>query len=133
MFSNIGGLEVLFVLVVALVVLGPTKLPEAARRAGKYMNEVRRISGNFQRELREAVHDPIVEAEARAKGAVEHMKWAVSDPFTAMKAPVEPDRAAGGPSATDESASSVESDELADPKPAGPAEGPPDQDATTGG
>lgn len=81
MFSNIGGLEVLFVLVVALIVLGPTKLPEAARQVGKFVTEVRRISGGFQREFREAIQEPIIEAEARARGAVEGTKRAVADPF----------------------------------------------------
>lgn len=81
MFSNIGGMEVLFVMVVALVVLGPTKLPEAARHVGTWVTEIRRISAGFQREFREAIQEPIIEAEARARGAVESTKKAVADPF----------------------------------------------------
>ncbi|GJM39165.1 MAG: hypothetical protein DHS20C19_25320 [Acidimicrobiales bacterium] len=81
MFSNIGGMEVLFVMVVALIVLGPTKLPEAARHVGKWVTEIRRISAGFQREFREAIQEPIIEAEARARGAVESTKKAVADPF----------------------------------------------------
>ncbi len=67
--GNLGGMEVLVILVVALIVLGPTKLPEAARQVGKAVNEVRRISGGFQREMREALQDPLVEADAREKGS----------------------------------------------------------------
>ncbi len=89
MFSNIGGLEVLFVMVVALIVLGPTKLPEAARQVGKFVTEVRRISSGFQQEFREAVQDPIIEAEARARGSIESTKMAVNKPFQEMKAPLE--------------------------------------------
>lgn len=89
MFSNIGGLEVLFVMMIALIVLGPTKLPEAARQAGKFVNEVRRISNSFQKEFREAVQDPIIEAEARARGSMESAKIAVNKPFEAVKAPLE--------------------------------------------
>lgn len=81
MFSNIGGMEVLFVMVVALIVLGPTKLPEAARHVGRWVTEIRRISAGFQREFREAIQEPIIEAEARARGAVESTKKAVADPF----------------------------------------------------
>ena len=81
MFSNIGGMEVIFVMVVALIVLGPTKLPEAARHVGKWVTEIRRISAGFQREFREAIQEPIIEAEARARGAVENTKKAVADPF----------------------------------------------------
>ena len=57
------------ILLVALIVLGPTKLPEAARQVGKAMTELRRVSGGFQRELREAIQDPIREVEAMARGA----------------------------------------------------------------
>jgi Tat protein translocase TatB subunit len=94
MFSNIGGLEVLFVMIVALIVLGPTKLPEAARQVGRFVSEIRRISSGFQKEFREAVQDPIIEAEARARGSVASAKSAVHEPFSEVKktfdAPVEP-------------------------------------------
>jgi sec-independent protein translocase protein TatA len=56
---NIGGPEVLIILVVALVVLGPTKLPEAARQVGKAMSEFRRMSAGFQSELRDALKEPV--------------------------------------------------------------------------
>lgn len=121
MFSNIGGLEVLFVMVVALIVLGPTKLPEAARQVGKFVNEVRRISSGFQKEFREAVQDPIIEAEARARGSIESTKIAVSEPFKAVKAPLEEtlkapvvDPATPKPTATPDAASDVAPDGGAD-------------------
>jgi len=43
------------ILVLALIVLGPDKLPSAARQAGKYLSEFRRMSEGFQRELRDAM------------------------------------------------------------------------------
>jgi Tat protein translocase TatB subunit len=55
---NVGTPELLVILVVALVVLGPTKLPDAARQAGKLMGELRRLSSGFQAELRDAMNDP---------------------------------------------------------------------------
>ncbi len=64
---NVGGGELLVILLVALIVLGPTKLPDAARQFGRVMNELRRISSGFQREMREALDDPI-EAAARDRG-----------------------------------------------------------------
>jgi len=51
---NLGGAEALVILLVALLVLGPTRLPEAARHAGKVLTEVRRVSTGFQRELKTA-------------------------------------------------------------------------------
>jgi sec-independent protein translocase protein TatA len=40
-FGSIGPQEILIVLVIALVVLGPKKLPEMARSLGKGMREFR--------------------------------------------------------------------------------------------
>ncbi|HEY4278736.1 MAG TPA: twin-arginine translocase TatA/TatE family subunit [Conexibacter sp.] len=39
MFSQIGPLEIVLVLVIALIILGPKKLPEAGRSIGKGMRE----------------------------------------------------------------------------------------------
>lgn len=64
---NIGGPEVLVILVLALIVLGPQRLPDAARQIGKFMGELRRMSSGFQQELRSAMDDP-VEAAARDRG-----------------------------------------------------------------
>ena len=44
--------------VVALVVLGPERLPAAARTLGRFMGQLRSMSSSFQSEVREALHDP---------------------------------------------------------------------------
>lgn len=67
--GNLGGAEIVVILLVALVVLGPRKLPHAARQVGRALTELKRLSSGFQKEMREAMDDPVVEAEARAKGA----------------------------------------------------------------
>jgi sec-independent protein translocase protein TatB len=54
---SLGGGEVLVILLVALIVLGPDKLPEAARKIGNVMGEVRRMSAGFQNEMRAAIED----------------------------------------------------------------------------
>jgi sec-independent protein translocase protein TatB len=56
---NVGGGEFLIILLVALVVLGPQKLPDAARQIGKIVGEFRRISSGFQREMQSALKDPV--------------------------------------------------------------------------
>ena len=46
MFGGIGPMEIVLVLVIALIVLGPKKLPEAARSVGKGLREFREsVSG----------------------------------------------------------------------------------------
>ena len=52
---NVGGGEILVILLLALLVLGPDKLPEYARKAGRYMNEFRRMTSGFQEEFRSAM------------------------------------------------------------------------------
>ena len=58
---NLGSAELLVILLVALLVLGPTKLPEAARQVGRAMAELRRLSSGFQNELRNAMDQPTIE------------------------------------------------------------------------
>ena len=53
--GNIGGGEILVILLVALIFLGPEKLPEVARQVGKVMGEVRKVKDGFQREMRDAM------------------------------------------------------------------------------
>jgi Tat protein translocase TatB subunit len=55
---NLGTGELLVIFLVALIVLGPNKLPDAARQAGKMMAELRRLSGGFQEEMRAAMREP---------------------------------------------------------------------------
>ncbi|MEC7844756.1 MAG: Sec-independent protein translocase protein TatB [Actinomycetota bacterium] len=64
---NIGGGEVLVILVVALIFLGPSKLPEIARTLGKTTQTIRRVSDSFRSELTAAVDDD-TETKARQRG-----------------------------------------------------------------
>jgi Tat protein translocase TatB subunit len=54
---NVGTGELLVILLIALIVLGPDKLPDAARKMGNIMGELRRMSGGFQAEMRSAMDD----------------------------------------------------------------------------
>lgn len=56
---NIGTPELLVIMLVALLVLGPAKLPQAARQVGKALGELRRLSSGFQDELREAMQETV--------------------------------------------------------------------------
>jgi len=51
--GSIGLPEVLVVLVVALIVLGPSRLPDAARALGKAVSEFRRATSGIQAEVRD--------------------------------------------------------------------------------
>lgn len=54
---NLGTPELLVIVVVALLVLGPSRLPELARQAGRAMAQVRRLTDDFQSEVHRASQD----------------------------------------------------------------------------
>jgi Tat protein translocase TatB subunit len=53
--GSVGVPEIIVILIVALVVLGPNRLPEAARQMGKAMAEFRRVTAGIQSEMRDAL------------------------------------------------------------------------------
>ena len=67
--GNLGGGEILVILLVGLLVLGPQRLPAVGRQVGRVITEIRKVSRGFQEEFRAAIDDPLGEAEARARGA----------------------------------------------------------------
>ena len=52
---NVGGGEILVILVLALLVLGPERLPDAVRKVGRVVGEVRRMTSGFEEEMRSVV------------------------------------------------------------------------------
>lgn len=93
---NVGTGELIVILLVALVVLGPTKLPSAARQAAQTMTELRKISTGFQREMRAAM-DEAIEADARQQGA-QAVAEATHPELTADGDTAEGDTGSGGSS-----------------------------------
>ena len=67
--GNLGGGEILVILLIGLLVLGPQRLPTVGRQVGRVFTEIRRVSRGFQEEFRAALDNPLDEAEARARGA----------------------------------------------------------------
>jgi sec-independent protein translocase protein TatB len=64
---DIGFQELIIIFLVALVVLGPERLPEAGRTLGRWINEIRRgvnnVKTQMETELRETERDAIEEKE----------------------------------------------------------------------
>lgn len=68
---GIGGTELLVILVIALLVLGPKSVPNIARTLGKAMGEFRRVSTEFQRTLNTEIE--LEEHEKRKKEAEDEL------------------------------------------------------------
>jgi sec-independent protein translocase protein TatB len=56
--QNFSGGEMIVILIVALVVLGPERLPEMARSAGKMLHKVRGMTEGLQSEVKDVMDDP---------------------------------------------------------------------------
>ena len=55
MFGSIGMPELVIILVIALVIFGPRKLPELGRSLGKSLGEFKRASNELRNTLEEEV------------------------------------------------------------------------------
>ncbi|MEA1962130.1 MAG: twin-arginine translocase TatA/TatE family subunit [Bacillota bacterium] len=60
--GNIGPWELVFILLIALIVVGPGKLPEVAKSMGKGLNEFKKATSGVKKEFEDAVRldDPSV-------------------------------------------------------------------------
>ncbi len=61
MFGSLGMTELIIILVIALIIFGPRKLPELGRSLGKSLGEFKRASN----ELRSTIEDEIRVEETR--------------------------------------------------------------------
>lgn len=119
---GIGSTELLVILVVALIVLGPKSLAGISRTLGKAMGEFRRVSTDFQRTLNaEAAQEE--EAERRRQAAAKADKAAAETmPAKASQAPETPDT--GAVAATLAGPPQTATESIASPTPSATAESP---------
>ena len=62
MFGSIGTMELVVILVIAMIVFGPRKLPELGKSLGKSLGEFKRASNDLRNTLEDEIH---VEEQAR--------------------------------------------------------------------
>jgi TatA/E family protein of Tat protein translocase len=55
MFGSVGGPELLLLLVLALIIFGPRKLPEIGKSVGRMLMEFRKASTEFRRTIEDEV------------------------------------------------------------------------------
>ena len=66
---GIGMTELLVIFVIALIVLGPKRLPDLARSLGKGLHEFRRASGELRREFLDVSEEARIDPPKRADTA----------------------------------------------------------------
>jgi TatA/E family protein of Tat protein translocase len=55
MFGSIGMTELIIILVIALIVFGPRKLPELGKSLGRSLNEFKKASNDLQNTLEQEI------------------------------------------------------------------------------
>lgn len=71
---KIGAMELVVIFIVALLVIGPDKLPQYARKFGAALKEFRKASSGVTKEIRESVIDPLEEAQKPLREAMEPLE-----------------------------------------------------------
>ncbi len=102
---DFGFSEILVILVLALIVLGPEKLPGVVRRVGRWVGRARAMARQFQDQLEEELDlderrrtAPAAPQEADPAAQAAHAETAYPD-FTSPAATVEPVASAEPPTA----------------------------------
>ncbi|MGE3273536.1 MAG: TatA/E family twin arginine-targeting protein translocase [Vicinamibacterales bacterium] len=68
MFGSIGMPELIIILVIALIIFGPRKLPELGKSLGRSLNEFKRASADLQNTLEQEIKlEEQKEAQAKTK------------------------------------------------------------------
>ncbi len=86
---NLSGTEIIVILLLALVILGPEKLPDAMRKAGRAYSELRKMANSFQSEVKSALDEPMEELRGTAD-AIRDATNFTGDPKKPTKSPSGP-------------------------------------------
>lgn len=129
MFGPLGVPEIIFLLVLALLIFGPRKLPEIGRTLGKGLAEFRKASNELKRSLNtEGLGEELRRSDPRRV-----LREELSQPFTSTEddkpkdeapAPASGDTAAKAPADTVARTAAGGSDESAGGEQAPPVEAP---------
>jgi sec-independent protein translocase protein TatA len=87
---QVGPLEILVVLVVALVVFGPSKLPELGRQVGRGYREFRKFQQGIQADVEGAFHDDDGDQGPVSEDGADHAPGQIEARKPDHSAPLEP-------------------------------------------
>ena len=109
-FAGINGSEFVVLAILAVVILGPEKLPEYARKLANLVKELRRMANGAREQLREEVGDEVADMDWKKLDPRQYdprriIKEALVDEFdeavtAAKSAPAAPIRKSVAPAAT---------------------------------
>ena len=71
---QIGWLEILAVVIIAILVLGPKEFPIALKKIGSYVSKIKNIFSSFQREVTSVTEEIDIEKEIVEKKDITNKK-----------------------------------------------------------
>ena len=71
---QIGWLEILAVVIIAILVLGPKEFPIALKKIGSYVSKIKNIFSSFQREVTSVTEEIDIEKEIFEKKDITNKK-----------------------------------------------------------
>ncbi len=71
---QIGWLEILAIVIIAVLVLGPKEFPIALKKIGSYFGKLKNTLSNFQREVNSVTEDITIEKNINKKENKENFK-----------------------------------------------------------
>src|SRR5919112_6038247 len=89
MFGSLGMPELIIILVIALIIFGPRKLPELGRSLGRSINEFKKASNELRSTLEEEIRVEETK-EQKAKVEAEQSSAVTAADTTASSAPPSP-------------------------------------------
>jgi sec-independent protein translocase protein TatB len=82
-----SGSEIVVILLLALVVLGPEKLPDAIRKFGRTYAELKKMGTGFQQEFKSALDEPMREMRETADLLKKSADFSGPEPVAEQLAP----------------------------------------------
>jgi|SRR5687768_10419949 sec-independent protein translocase protein TatA len=83
MFGSIGMPELIIILVIALIIFGPRKLPELGKSLGRSLNEFKRASTELQNTLEQEIKLEEQKDRQEKDRDAERDRFATSEDFSA--------------------------------------------------
>ena len=99
--GSLGMPEILVILVIALIIFGPRKLPELGKTLGQSLAQFRRASEDFKRQWEDEVVMERQRIEAPSPAPVEHASYATAETGAEETKPIALEEPSHLPATTD--------------------------------
>ncbi|MFI5201109.1 MAG: twin-arginine translocase TatA/TatE family subunit [Candidatus Kapaibacterium sp.] len=87
MFENVGGGEILLILLVILIFFGPKKIPELAQSLGKGLRKFNDAKAGLESQVKDAIKEPLEAITGAKQGFKSSLRAAAAPLQTELKLP----------------------------------------------